>query len=211
MRAMRVMAIAAAILGIWAGQAVSQSRPSDGALVNALRDGGHVLVMRHCASERDQGDIDPLNFKNIKKQRQLTEQGKASAKAFGGWLRAIGAPIGEVVTSKFHRAQQTAVLAGFAEPKISSDVTEGGIVVSANENSRRAEALRQLLTAPLPLGKNRLIITHKQNITEAFGKEWFEVKEGETSIFKIEAGSYRLVARLQLDEWARLAQAAVRN
>ncbi len=210
MRALRVVALAGLVLGVLAGSALAQSKPTDGALVNALRGGGHVLVMRHCASDRDQGDTDPLNFKNIKKQRQLTDQGKASARAFGGWLRSIGAPIAEVVTSRFNRAYQTAILAGFSEPKTSADVTEGGIVVSANENARRAEAMRQLVTSSLPPNQNRLIITHKQNITEAFGKEWFEVKEGETSIFKLESGTYRLVARLQLDDWARLAQVAAR-
>ena len=95
-----------------AGTVLAQSKPADGALVGALRGGGHVLVMRHCASDRDQGDTEPLNLKNLKKQRQLTEQGKASARAFGGWLRSIGAPISEVVTSRFNRAYQTAVLAG---------------------------------------------------------------------------------------------------
>jgi hypothetical protein len=34
------------------------------------------------------------------------------------------------------------------------------------------------------------------------------VKEGEASIFRPEGGSYKLVARLQMDEWPRIAAAA---
>ena len=35
----------------------------------------------------------------------------------------------------------------------------------------------------------------------------FEVKEGEATIFKIDNGAYSLVARIQIDDWARIAAA----
>ena len=73
-----------------------------------------------------------------------------------------------------------------------SDLTEGGLGVSPNENSRRAEAFRALIaTAPQP-GTNTILITHKPNIIEALGKDWFDVKEGEASIFCPENGHYTL-------------------
>jgi hypothetical protein len=53
-------------------------------------------------------------------------------------------------------------------------------------------------------GKNDILITHKPNIIDALGKEWFDVKEGEASIFKPEGDRYRLVARIQMEEWPRL-------
>jgi hypothetical protein len=34
------------------------------------------------------------------------------------------------------------------------------------------------------------------------------VKEGEASIFKPDGGAAKLLARVQMDEWSRLAQAA---
>src|SRR5262245_9219657 len=46
---------------------------------------------------------------------------------------------------------------------------------------------------------------HKPNIVDALGKDWFDVKEGEASIFKPEGGKYRLVARVQMEDWPRLA------
>src|SRR5947208_2583536 len=36
------------------------------------------------------------------------------------------------------------------------------------------------------------------------GKHWFDVKEGEASIFKPEDGKYRLVARVQMEDWPKL-------
>ena len=54
------------------------------------------------------------------------------------------------------------------------------------------------------------MITHKPNILDAFGRDWFEVKEGEASIFKPDGGSYKLVARVQMDDWSRLAAVAAK-
>ena len=76
-----------------------------------------------------------------------------------------------------------------------------------DENRRRAAMLRQLMVLPLAPGQNRLMISHRANIAQAFGKEWFDVKEGEASIFRIENGTYTLIARLQLDEWSRISSA----
>ena len=71
-------------------------------------------------------------------------------------------------------------------------------MVSPNENNRRAKALREPLgTAPTP-GTNTILITHKSNIIDALGKDWFDVKEGEAPIFRPENGGYRFIARVQI-------------
>ena len=190
-----------------AGLAIAQSKISDDDLLKALRAGGHVIVMRHAAADPDKADTNPTNFKNVRTQQPLTEQGRASAKAFGEFLRAAGVPIGEVLTSRFNRCVQTALLAGYKLAKPITELTEGSLVASPNEQRRRASALKQLLAAPINDATNRLLVTHRANITQAFGKEWYEVKEGEASIFRVANGSYSLVARVQIDEWARIAQA----
>jgi broad specificity phosphatase PhoE len=148
------------------------------------------------------------NFRNAKSQQPLTEAGRQAARAFGDALRIIGVPIAEVLTSRYNRAYQTAVLAGFKDAKPISELTDGSLVTSPNEQRRRASALKQLAAAPLVAGKNRLLITHRINITNAFGKEWFEVKEGEATIFRIDNGAYSLAGRLQLSDWTRLTAVA---
>jgi phosphohistidine phosphatase SixA len=206
-RALRVSALATAAVGaLWAAPACAQVKISDADLIKALRAGGYAIIMRHAPADPDMADAAPLNFKNIKTQQPLTESGKAAARAFGDWLRIIGVPVGEVLTSRFNRAFQTAVLAGFAAAKPTTELTEGSLVVSPNEQRRRASALKQLAAAPIASGSNRLLITHRANMAQAFGKEWFEVKEGEASIFKVTNGSYSLVTRLQIEDWGRLAQ-----
>src|SRR6185503_21330733 len=114
------------------GPALGQSRPSDAELAQALRAGGHVIIMRHGATHADQADTDPLNHGNVAKQRQLNAKGEEAAKAFGEAFRRIGAPVSKAITSEFNRAYQTARLAGFDNVEKTLDVTEGGLVVSPN-------------------------------------------------------------------------------
>ena len=173
-------------------------------LVESLRSGGYVIVVRHGATFSDQADTDPFNFDNLAKQRNLNEKGKELAKAFGDAIRQVGIPAGKAYTSNFNRAFETAVLAGFRDIKKTADLTEGGLVVSPDENSRRAAALREMLAQVPAKGKNTFLITHKPNIIDALGKDWFDVKEGEASIFKPEDGTYRLVARVQMEDWPKL-------
>ena len=188
--------------------AVRAQTPDDVTLAKALRAGGHVIVIRHGATFNDQADTDPFNFNNIAAQRQLNDKGKALAKAFGAALRESGIPIGKVYTSKFHRAYETATLAGFTDVETTIDLTLGGLIISPDEEGRRAEALRAMLAVPPKPGTNTLLITHKPNIVEALGMDWWDVREGEASIFRPENGKYVLVARVQMTDWARIAKAA---
>jgi phosphohistidine phosphatase SixA len=188
--------------------AAPAARADDRDIAQALRAGGLVLVVRHGATFPDQADTDPLNFENIAAQRNLNDKGKALAKAFGEALRHAGVPIGKVYTSKYNRAYETAVIAGFPDIEKTADLTEGGLIVSPNENNRRAAAFRQMLAVAPKDHTNTILITHQPNIVAAFGKDWFDVKEGETSIFRPVDGGYKLVARIQMDEWPRIATVA---
>ncbi len=188
--------------------AMSTARSDDRDVAQALRAGGLVLVVRHGATFSDQADTAPINFDNIAAQRNLNDKGKALAKAFGDALRQAGVPIGKVYTSKFNRAYETAVLAGFKDIEKTTDLTEGGLIVSPNENNRRSDAFRKMLAVAPADHTNTILISHQPNIVAALGKDWFDVREGETSIFRPVDGTYRLVARVQMDEWPRIAAAA---
>jgi broad specificity phosphatase PhoE len=190
-------------VGLVVGSAWGQPSPSVGDILEMLRAGGYVIVFRHGATHPDQADTDPLNHDNVAKQRQLNDKGRADAKEVGAVFRAAGVPIGKSYSSRFYRAVETARLIGGKEPQATLDVTEGGQVVSPNENNRRTQALRALVAMPPDPGTNTLIVTHKPNVLDAFGKDWFEVKEGEASIFKPEgSGKYAVVTRVQMAQWA---------
>src|SRR3977135_1723528 len=190
-------ALLCALLGLLPLAANSQPAASQAAWIEALRQGGHVIVFRHGATYSDQADTDPLNPANVAKQRQLHDEGRALAKTIGESIRKLGIPVGQVQTSMFQRAVDTGTLLGFGEVKTSPDITEGGLVVTPNENNRRTAAFRKLVGEPPPAGSNTVIVSHKPNIMDAFGKDWFEVREGEASVFKPDGnGGYKLVIRI---------------
>ena len=124
----------------------------------------------------------------------------------GDALRALKVPVGKVQTSQFQRAVETGTLLGFGEVSPTADISEGGQVVTPNENNRRTAAMRKLAATPPPAGTNLILVAHKPNIMDAFGKDWFDVREGEASIFRPDGkGGFTLVGRVQGADWPRLA------
>ena len=210
----RLTAVAGFVLALYAPCLAQSQNEQEGMirdtrqLVQSLRAGGYNIVVRHGATFSNQADTDPYNFDDIARQRNLNDKGKELATAFGNAIRRVGVPVGEVYTSKFNRAYETAVRAGFEGIEQTVDLTEGGLVVTPDENNRRAVAFRRMLANVPGKGKNNFLITHKPNIIDALGKDWFDVKEGEASIFKPEGGKYRLVARVQMEDWPKLAVTA---
>jgi broad specificity phosphatase PhoE len=178
-------------------------------LASMLRAGGLVILLRH----------GPTNPNQAEGERNLNDAGKQMAGNFGEALRQIRAPVGKVYTSELNRAYQMAVLARFTVIDKTADLTEtstsmgkpadieAGRVVSSDEKGRRADALRKMLGTEPDEGTNTIIITHKPNITDALGEGWADVREGEAAIFRPHNGSYRLIARVQMDDWPRLAAA----
>ena len=201
-------AVAAVAATFWLLSATEQSARAQAEWINAVRQGGYVIVFRHGATHQDQADTDPLNPKNVAQQRQLNEAGRAKAKEIGEAFRKLRIPVGQIQSSVFNRAVETGTLMGLGEVTSSLDLAEGGLVVTPVENNRRAQALRKLAATVPPAGTNIVVVTHKPNILDAFGKDWFDVREGEASVFQPGGGGYKLIVRVQADEWGKLAQAA---
>jgi broad specificity phosphatase PhoE len=202
---MRVLMVVAMTVGL-VMPATAQEMPA-AEVVKLLKTGGYVLVIRHGATHPDQADTDPLNLDNVATQRQLNDRGRADARALGEALKTAGVPIGKVYSSRFQRAVETARLIAGKDPVATADLSEGGLVVTPNENNRRAQAFRALIATAPDAGSNTVIVTHKPNILDALGKDWFEVREGETSVFKPDgAGKYTLVGRVQIGQWPAAAK-----
>ena len=192
------------IIGV-AGEGSAQS--ADSALVSALQKGGHVIYMRHPATNPDQADTDPLQLDNTKAQRQLTDEGRRHARAVGEALRALKVPVDRVISSRFHRAYETAKLLAVADVTTSDDVSEGGLVVSPNENNRRTRALRLLLGTAPAVGKNTVIVSHRPNLMDAAGRDFFDMAEGEAAIFQpLGDSKFKLVGRVPIDKWPQLGK-----
>ena len=88
-RTIAVLAAFFGLLGVLGFAGRGRAAPDNNNVVQALRAGGIVIVVRHGATFPDQADADPLNFDNIAAQRNLNDKGKALAKAFGDALRRV--------------------------------------------------------------------------------------------------------------------------
>ena len=90
-----------------------------------------------------------------------------------------------------------------------TDSGAGGASAMANpigSNTKIGDAIRALVNKAPATGTSNLLVTHKTNIVDAFGKELADVKEGATLIYQPNAsGPPTLVARVQASEW--IAQA----
>jgi phosphohistidine phosphatase SixA len=159
-------------------------------LVSALKQGGYVVVFRHGTTDDSQKDIYPLNFDDMKAQRQLSEKGRDMARQIGTAIKKLGIPVGEVYTSRLNRAVETGKLLSGKEVKPVDAVTDSGagsasaMTNPSGGNARAGLALRELVNAAPKADTNTFIVTHKTNIADAFGKEASDVQEGEAFVYR---------------------------
>jgi len=165
-------------------------------MVERLRSGGYVLFVRHFATDPTSEDADPVRLENLAGQRRLSDEGRKQAVAAGNVLRKLAVPIERVICSQFDRARESARLLGVGEPEETADVSAPSSAVNGEEERRRANALRSLLSAPPPAGKNTLIVSHNSNLRDSAGVEFADVHEGEVVIFQPTAGSFHAVGRV---------------
>jgi hypothetical protein len=111
--------------------------PASDALVNQLRQGGYVLVMRHASSPRQVPTKDTANPDNTKLERQLDEAGRRAATAMGDALRGLRIPIGTVLTSPTYRAIETVKFAQLGSPAAVAELGDGGKACRASPRSNR--------------------------------------------------------------------------
>jgi hypothetical protein len=182
-------------------------------LVTALKSGGYGIVLRHGATDESQKDIFPFRFEDMSAQRQLNDKGRNTARDVGTSLAKLGVPIGDVYTSRLNRAVESGKLIGRKEVSPTDALTDSsfgsasGMANPDGKNAKAGRAVRELIEVPPKAGSNTLAITHKTNITDAFGKEYADIKEGEALIFKPNASSpATFVMRVQADQWVFLAR-----
>lgn len=149
-----------------------QDKLSGAELLSALRDGGHVIYIRHAKTFKDYADQADPNMKldDCETQRQLSDEGKQQAKDIGAGFEAQEIPIDQIITSEYCRAYQTAEIAfgRFDEknPKLNflpfEDYTDEQV-------EEMKSNVMPLLTAVPPEGKNTVIVGHDDIFEAATG------------------------------------------
>jgi len=181
-------------------------------LIASLKNGGYVIVFRHGATDDSQKDVFPFKFDDMSAQRQLNEKGRSTAREIGAALKKLGVPIGDVYTSRLNRAVETGKLIGGKDVlptdalTDSSSASASGMANPDGKNAKVGRAVRELVNATPTAGVNNFAVTHKTNITDAFGKEFADIREGEALVYKTStSGPAVFVMRVQAGQWVSLA------
>lgn len=132
----------------------------------ALRQGGHVALIRHADAPGAPGDPAGFKLDDCATQRNLSAQGKAEAAALGQKLKAAGVVAGRVLSSPWCRCIDTAKLmdlgAATIEPSIANAYTLSAQRQSLTDGARK---IVDAWTGPGTL----IVVTHGANILALSG------------------------------------------
>jgi len=159
----------------------------------ALRGDGHVALIRHAPAPGPVGD--PLDYKldDCTTQRNLSEQGRAEARALGERFRMQQVKVGQVVSSQWCRCRQTAELMNIG-PVEDAPTFNNAFVLNAMRDALTAGA-RETIGAWRGPG-TLVVVTHGENIMAMLG---VRPREGEVIVVAPNPASeskMRLVGRI---------------
>ena len=190
------------LLGAYAHAEMLSGKP----LVEALKKGGYVLIMRHASSPMTLPTKTTADPGNDGLERQLDQKGKAAAEGMGKAIRALDIPLVDAISSPAFRARETARLAGFSKIMTFRELGEGEKGMHAKIGDKQAEWLRKRAEELPPKGTDTLVVTHTPNIKAAFGDKAEGIASGEALIFRPDGkGQTTLVARIKIWDWPALA------
>jgi len=190
----------AAVAPAWAETTAGQP------LIDALREGGYVLLMRHASSPTARPDKAIADRENTTLERQLDKKGRNTSRAMGAAMRALHLPIRQIQSSPTYRALETLRIAGLPQPRTAAELGDGGQSMQPLQPSPAAW-LRNLVATVPASGTDTLIVTHAPNIIAAFGANLADVADGEILVFRPDGkGDAMLAGRIKIEQWPALAR-----
>jgi phosphohistidine phosphatase SixA len=168
-------------------------------LLEALKAGGLIIYFRHASTDFGQNDEQMTGYEDCARQRNLTDPGRAEARAIGAAIKRLSLPIGEVLASPFCRTMETARLI-FGRAVATSAVRGGP---ASGVDSERYAELRKLLSSPPPAGTDLVIVSHGNPFRAVSDAPY--LAEGEAAVIRPLGGAgFRIVARIPKDGWDSL-------
>lgn len=169
---------------------------SDAALLAELHKGGLVLYFRHTATDFSQSDKASRAFDDCANQRNLTERGRADARAIGAAIRDLTIPVERVLASPLCRTMETARLV-FGRAEASLEVRAQAGAKSVQE---RFAPLRKLLDTPAAKGTNVAIVSHGNPFYGIAGPPY--LVEGEAAVVRGLGKDFAVIGRIRPEQWA---------
>ena len=187
----------------WSSTAHAEKQLTDAELIASLKKGGHVIYVRHTTTDVSKTDQNREDLSDWTMQRNLSDKGRKEAVSIGLAFRALGIPVGDIITSPYCRCIETGKLA-FGKAQASKD-----LAFSVGEDKKDAEQLAKALKLMLgtkPAGQsNTILISHSGNLQDA--ANLFPKPEGVTIIFKPQGNNaFEFVQRIEAQQWVQMAE-----
>jgi len=158
-----------------------------------LRDGGHVVLLRHANAP---GTGDPANF-DIEKcatQRNLSERGRQQARRIGALFAARAAPVEKVLTSNYCRCLDTARLA-FGDRLVEQSEALDFMRGDEEGNAGKAAALKQLILDYTDAA-NLVLVVNEDVVQQLLGAS---IREAEAIIVNRSSDALHVAGRIRFN------------
>jgi phosphohistidine phosphatase SixA len=135
---------------------------ADDPLLDRLRAGGLVLLMRHASTDPGTGDPPGFRPDDCATQRNLSEAGRAQARQIGARLRAGRVPVDRVLTSRWCRCRDTAELLELGPPEHFEPLDS--FFDDPGQMARHRQGILRFIASWRGPG-NAMLVTHQVNVT----------------------------------------------
>ena len=154
---------------------------ANAALTDDLKDGQHVLLMRH-ADAPGYGDPAGYVIGQCPTQRNLGDYGKKQAKAIGFWLREQGVSKAQIFSSPWCRCSDTAQLLDLGFVRMEASL--GSFFDDMSLEKKQTKELERLIKSELDKQSKLpiILVTHHVNIRAFMGKN---VSQGDMVLVKV--------------------------
>ena len=154
---------------------------ANAALADDLKDGQHVLLMRH-ADAPGYGDPAGYVIGQCPTQRNLGDYGKKQAKAVGSWLREQGVSKAQIFSSPWCRCSDTAQLLDLGFVRMEASL--GSFFDDMSLEKKQTKELERLIKSELDKQSKLpiILVTHHVNIRAFMGKN---VSQGDMVLVRV--------------------------
>ena len=178
------------------------------ALVQALKNGGFNLYMRHALSNVGQdGNLmqTPQWWDNCTIQRNIADAGREQARKVGAAIKQLKIPISQVVTAQFCRTRDTGHAMGLGPIEITEDLNHQiAQRVGFDVNAAR---FKQLAEVPVK-GTNRVLVSHTHGSPKPEERIMGALQEAEIVVYQPDhKGGSEPLARIAVADWDNLIKA----
>ena len=165
-------------------------------LINGLQTGGYIIYMRHGMTNHEQKD-NTQDFNDCTQQRNLSNSGREQLEIIAKAIRVLKIPIGDVLSSPYCRAKQTADITFgkfTVEPKLQFSISK-----NQEESQRLGEQLKQMMHQASTEKYNAVFVGHTSNLRDGLGI--WPKPEGVIVVFQKQQGKLLFLGMIKPSEW----------